>query len=368
MNKPVVSIFVPAYNNPIYSKKTLQSIVEQDYRPIELFFLDDCSPTPLEPMVEEFRKYENDEFHLFFYRQHKNLSSDNWVYGFDHCTGKYVVNMQHDDWWTDRQFLSEAVDLMERNLECHLCVANSIIENTDCKTMIHLPLSMGKRDIWQILPGDTYINMLGYDRIGVQAWSGIVFNLPVARSMGVFHYPFYLSMEEANAFGLVESDEFFASQFLLSSFGSVAITEKVVSVRGKPENAWSDIINKKRIKTMGQNAFVIYYNLYKADLNGKYAQAVKQRARETIFHFPVEKINLKILKHYNYSKDAIRLMLCSYLVGLYRRSFDLPRHYYSFGRRLLRAIRDRELSQFLQQARGLRRFLRAIFPFLKLGL
>ena len=56
MNKPVVSIFVPAYNNPVYSKKTLQSIVEQNYRPIELLFLDDCSPTPLEPMVEEFRK------------------------------------------------------------------------------------------------------------------------------------------------------------------------------------------------------------------------------------------------------------------------------------------------------------------------
>ncbi len=343
MDKPVVSIFIPAYNNPVYAKKTLQSIVEQDYRPIELLFLDDCSPTPLEPMVEEFRKYENDTFRIFFYRHHKNLFFDNNVFGFDHCTGKYVVNMPHDDWWTDRRFLSEAVDLMERNPECHLCVANSIIENTDGVTLIHLPSSMRNRDTWQILPGDTYINMLGFDRIGHQAWSGIVFNLPMARSLGAFHYPFNLSMEEANAFGMIANDSF-AFQFLLSSVGSVAITEKVVSVRGRPETALCNIYGKERRKFMGWDHFIIHYNLYKADLNGKYAQAVKQRARQTIFHIPVKKINLKILKHYNYAIDACYLMLRSYLVGLCRKIFNLPRRFYSLGRRLLRAIRDREIS------------------------
>ena len=360
MNKPVVSIFVPAYNNPVYSKKTLQSIVEQNYRPIELLFLDDCSPTPLEPMVEEFRKYEGDDFIIRFFRHPVNLQGagvDNTIFGFDHCTGKYIVNMPHDDWWTDRRFLSEAVGLMERNPECHLCVANSIVENTDGVTMIHLPKSMRNRDTWQILPGDVYINMLGLDRIGYQAWSGIVFNLPMARSMGAFHYPFTLSTEEANAFGMIPSDSF-AFQFLLSSVGFVAITEKVVSVRGKPETSVCNItVKERRIPSAGQNAFVIHYNLYKADLNGKYAQAVKQRARETIFHSPIAKINLKILKHYNYAIDACYLMLCSYLAGF----FYYPRNYYW---RLLCAIRDGEMPQLIakQKARGLRGILRMIFP------
>lgn len=308
MNKPIVSIFVPAYNNPVYSRKTLQSIVEQDYRPIELVFSDDCSPTPLEPMVEEFRKYENDEFRIFFYRQHRNLLSDNFTFGFDHCSGKYVVNMPHDDWWIDRRFLSEAVELMERNPECYLCVANSIVENTDVP-MLRLPSSMRNDGTWQILPGDTYANMLGYDRIGLQAWSGIVFNLPMARSMGAFHYPFDLSMKEANAFGMIANDSF-SFQFLLSSVGSVAITEKVVSIRGKPETSLCKI---SYMAALGQNTFVVNYNLYKADLNGKYAQAVKKRAREIIFHWPSEKINLKILKHYNYALDAIILMSLSHI-------------------------------------------------------
>lgn len=353
MNKPVVSVFIPAYSNPVYTKKTLQSIVEQDYRPIELLFLDDCSPTPLEPMVDEFRKYEGDDFIIRFIRHPVNLPGvgvDNMIFGFDNCTGKYVVNMPHDDWWTDKRFLSEAVDLMERNPECHLCVANSFVENTDGLKMIQLPLSMKNRDAWQILPGDAYINLLGADNIGYQAWSAIVFNLPLSRSMGAFHYPFTLSAAESTNFGEVILDSF-AFQFLLSSIGSVAITEKVIGVRGRPETAEC---NRSFAKERGKKfkgcgtAFVVYYSLYKADLNGKYAQAVKRRARKTIFHFPIAKINFKILKHFNYAIDACYLMLLSYLFGF----IFYPRNYYW---RLLRAIRDGEVSQLIakyMKARG----------------
>ncbi len=343
MENPVVSVFIPAYDNPIYSRKTLQSIVEQDYRPIEVIFSDDCSPTPLEPMVQEFRKYENDTFRIFFYRQSKNLKTDNFTFGFDHCTGKYVVNMPHDDWWTDRRFLSETVDLMERNPECYLCIANSLLENTDGRTMIHLSASMKNRDTWQIIPGDTYITMSGHRRIGHQAWSGNVFNLPMARSMGAFHYPFDLSMAEANAFGQLAHDSF-SFEFLLSSVGSVAITEKVVGVRGQPETS---LCNSSHRSSMGQHMFVIHYNLFKADLNGKYVQAVKKRARETIFDWPAERINFKILRHYHYAPDAIWLMSLSYIKHLLRLPRYYVRYYVSLFRRLLRAIRNRELSSLI---------------------
>ncbi len=166
-NKPLVSIFIAAYNIPDYTRKTLQSIVEQDYRPVEIVFSDDCSPVNLEPLREEFRKYESPDFMIRFFRQAANLrGADNMIFGFDQCTGKYAVNMPHDDWWTDKHFLLEAVELMEHNPDCYLCVANSILEKTDGETMIHLPSSMEKRDIWQTLPGDAYIGMLGYGGIG----------------------------------------------------------------------------------------------------------------------------------------------------------------------------------------------------------
>ena len=362
--KPIVSIFIAAYNTPDYTRKTLQSIVEQVYRPIELVFSDDCSPILLEPLVNEFRCYESANFTIHFFRQPSNLRGiDNMTFGFDQCSGKYVVNMPHDDWWIDKYFLIEAVDLMESNPNCYLSVANSEVEKSDCQLMIKLPESLNAKNKWQITKGDKYINLLGYGRIGHQAYSAVVFNRPVGQSLGVYHTPFNISNKEADTLGLIP-DEFFSSQFLLASVGDVAITEKVVSVRGRPETSFCNSTPQWK-NIVGQAAFMAHYNIYKVKLKGIYADAVKTRAKESIYEYPVEKINLMILKHYNYSKDAIWLMFCSYLVGLYRRIFYLPRYYCSLGRRLLRAIRDKEISQLIanQKARGIRRILRLIFPF-----
>ena len=58
--KPLVSIAIPAYNKPEYTRKTLKSIVEQTYRPIEVVLSDDASPEPLEPLVNEIARYQDD--------------------------------------------------------------------------------------------------------------------------------------------------------------------------------------------------------------------------------------------------------------------------------------------------------------------
>ena len=372
MKCPLVSIMIPAYNNPDYTRKTLQSIVGQEYRPLEVVFSDDCSPTPLEPLVEEFRKFETDDFSIKFFRQGLNLQADNTVFAFDQCAGKYVVYMPHDDWWTDKRFLVEAVELMENNADCHLCVANSEVEKTNGQRMIKLPDDIDAKDQWCILEGNTYINLLGGDKIGHQAWSAIVFNLPVARSLGAFHYPFKLTRSQAEDLGVI-AEEGFAFQFLLASIGSVALTEKVVSVRGRPETAFCISRAEDWGKVVGQALFVIYYNLYKADLTGKYATAVKKRAREATLHWPVEKINLKILRHYHYAPDAIWLMCRSYALHVTprvtrwvrRRVLRYPRYYAALFWRLLQAVRNGEVSQLVDKhkARGVRGLLAIVFPF-----
>jgi glycosyltransferase involved in cell wall biosynthesis len=359
MNKPLVSVMIPAYNNPDYTRKTLQSVVEQEYRPIEVVFCDDCSPTPLEPIVEEFRCFEDNLFSIRFYRQESNLRAGNTIFGFDQSTGKYFINMPHDDWFTDKRFLVEAIEIMENNPECYLCVANSEIEKTNGAVMINnLPSNIDAKDKWCILGGDTYINLLGTDKI--PAWSGIVFNLQVARTIGAMHYPFNITESLCRDLDVMP-DEGFAFQFLLSSIGSVAITEKVVSVRGMPEDSFSK--NPEWAKVVGQALFILYYNLYKAELPGKYAKAVRKRAKETIFHYPVERINLKILRHYDYSLEAIILMFLSYILG---RCKAMARFYYiSIFWRTIIMVRNGEFSEFkkklsIARKRGL---LHIIFPF-----
>lgn len=327
-----MSVFIPAYNIPDYTRKTLQSVVDQVYRPIELVFSDDCSPVSLEPLVKEFHCYESSDFVIRFFRQTSNLRGiDNAIFCFHQCNGKYIVNLQHDDWWTDRYFLSETVDLMENNPRCYLCVANTEIEKSDGRLMMHLPQNIGAKNKWQIIGGDRYINLLGNNKVGFPVYSAVVINRAVGLPLGVYQSPFILSNKDGAELG-VAPDEFFAFQFLLASAGEVAITEKAVSVLGRPETHASLAFDFHR--TLGQAGFVIHYNIYKAKLNGPYAQAVKKRAREMFFSYPVEKINFKILKHYDWAWGAISFMILSYMKYLSL----FPGYYLSFFRRTIHKL------------------------------
>ena len=47
MNKKLVSVVIPAYDNPEYTRKTIESVINQTHRPIEIIISDDKSPNSL---------------------------------------------------------------------------------------------------------------------------------------------------------------------------------------------------------------------------------------------------------------------------------------------------------------------------------
>lgn len=355
---PLISVIIPAYNLPDYTRKTLHSIVEQEYRPIEILISDDCSPISLEPLVEEFRMFESNNFYIKYFRQTKNLRHDNMTFLFDRCTGKYFCNIQHDDWWIDKNFLFEAVKLMEDYPDCHMCVANSEIEGTNGQTMINLGGKLNTGGKWRVIEGDVYMKLFGANGIGFQARSGIVIDVLAARSFEILRYPYNISESLAKELSIM-SDDGFSFQFLLSSIGSIAITEKVVGVRGMPSTSYSKALGWDKFE--GQALFIIYYNLYRSDMKGKYATKVKQRAKEFIFHFPVEKLNRKILKHFNYSLEVVWLMSLSYLLYIFR----WPVYFINFFRRIFYRIwTESPIKVFrdIQNKFKERGLLRSLFP------
>ena len=53
MEKNLVSVVIPAYDKPDYTRKTIQSIINQSHRPIEIILSDDNSPNSLKVLVDE---------------------------------------------------------------------------------------------------------------------------------------------------------------------------------------------------------------------------------------------------------------------------------------------------------------------------
>lgn len=356
VNRPLVSIMMPAYERPEYTRRALQSVVEQHYRPIEVVLSDNCSRTSLEPVVDACRVFEDAEFSIRFYRQETNVGfPDNETFVFDRLTGKYALFLCNDDWFTDRRFLVDVVALMERHPDCVLCAADSEIEKTNGERMIRLPASLGAGEGWQILPGDAYIKLLGEDGIGYQACSAVVFNLAMARSLGAMHYPFTIPGWLERKLG-IPGDEGWAVQYLLASVGSVALSDRVVSVRGMPEESYSRSEEWQRL--CNQAMFVIFYNLYSAELKGPYARAVKKRARETIFLYTLRSMNMKIIRHYGYKPEVIGLMLASW-------TLYYARYYGRVLRRIKRVIVNNDSAALREivakvKERGL---LHSVLPF-----
>ena len=337
--KPLVSVVIPAYNKPDYTRKTLKSIIEQTYRPLEVVLSDDGSPETLEPLVREVAHNQVDGFSIRFFRHETNLGPmSNIIFSLYKANGKYIVLMPHDDWFIDSLFLQEAVEIMESNKDCNMCCANSFVESREgAKMNEKLPDHLGAENTWKIVEGDKYIRMLERE-IKYQACSAIVCNWGVLKNMGGYQYPFTLSESITEPMGIL-ADEGFVHHFLLSSIGSVAVTNKVVSVRGQPSDsysqteAWRDVV--------GQALFMLMYNVYKADLTGKYSRAVKKRAKEIIFRWPVERINLKIIKHYRYNPEVIYLMLKSHM-------YYLPRKikYIQYFRYLKKIVKSGDYKEF----------------------
>jgi len=110
-------------------------------------------------------------------------------------------------------------------------------------------------------------------------------------------------------------DNLFAFVFVLSSMGSVALTGKATCEVGTPESAYSrsDRWKKARAKVK----FILFYNIYKANMTGSSALTVKEMAKKQVVEQAVRTniFDLKIMRHYNFSSEIIYLMSLSLLKG-----------------------------------------------------
>jgi glycosyltransferase involved in cell wall biosynthesis len=302
--KELVSITIPAYNNPDYTRKTLKSIVSQHYRPLEIILSDDQSPDSLEPLVAEFKEYQGDLFRITYFRQPSNLGMcDNFTFAVNQATGKYLIPMSHDNWFTDKSFITNAVEILETKPECHMCVANSVYENSKIKMLNLLTVSDTKNG-WRILEGDEFIRM--WRRGGIGWTQAFVIDNQIAHLHSAFEEPFRVSGSTARQLDIAD-DNLWAFVFVLSSAGSVALTEKVVCKVGTPKNSYSRS-NVKWKKTRSKLKFIILYNIYKANLKGKHAHAVQAMAKKQAFEYLDRIFSVKIMQYYNYSFDIILLM------------------------------------------------------------
>ncbi len=98
MNKPVVSVIIPAYNAESFIKETIESALNQTYKNIEVIVVDDGSTDNTEKIVKSI-----DDKRIKYIKQNNRGVSAARNKGIEVSKGEFIALLDHDDIWLPRK-------------------------------------------------------------------------------------------------------------------------------------------------------------------------------------------------------------------------------------------------------------------------
>lgn len=129
MNNPLLTIVIPAYNAEKYISETIESILKQevDFN-FEIFISDDCSTDNTYNICKEYSEKYN---FINVIKQNKNIGmTKNQYFVITYPKTKYVAYIDSDDIYYDQNYLSQQVEILEKNPDVELAFSNIISFNS----------------------------------------------------------------------------------------------------------------------------------------------------------------------------------------------------------------------------------------------
>jgi glycosyltransferase involved in cell wall biosynthesis len=110
MNEPLVSILFCTYNRQEMLKISLKSILEQNYKNIEIILIDDCSTDKTSEVINSFQ-----DKRIKYIRNEKNIVGKHgatalWDIWLKYRKGIYFLNFSDDDFFPSNNFIRECVE------------------------------------------------------------------------------------------------------------------------------------------------------------------------------------------------------------------------------------------------------------------
>lgn len=140
MEKPFVSVLIPAYNCASFIVQTLQSVLNQDYTNFEILICDDGSIDRTLEVIKALAKKDNR------IKVYENVSNKGKVLTINHllqeASGDYITILDSDDFFSPDK-LERQVGFFEKNPEVGACGCNyaSIVPQGRIVNTSALPLS-----------------------------------------------------------------------------------------------------------------------------------------------------------------------------------------------------------------------------------
>lgn len=118
----IITVIVPVYNREKIIKKTLSSVFQQSYRPIELVIVDDgSSDRTVDVCIDWAESLCDDKFSVWIYKQENNGAPSARNKGIELSTGKFIQFLDSDDLLHPDKLKIQIQDILSKNLDMSVC-------------------------------------------------------------------------------------------------------------------------------------------------------------------------------------------------------------------------------------------------------
>jgi teichuronic acid biosynthesis glycosyltransferase TuaG len=134
--KPIVSVIIPVYNNALYIRKSIDSVLNQSIE-VELIIIDDCSTDNIDEVLGKYKSYNN----IIYLKNNLNIGvAASRNLGVDQAKGKYIAFLDSDDWWAADK-LEKQITFMEEKKAVISYTGRRLVRSQDTLTnnFIHVP-------------------------------------------------------------------------------------------------------------------------------------------------------------------------------------------------------------------------------------
>ncbi len=178
--KPLISVVIPVFNREDLIKKSIQSVVDQEYSQFELIVVDDYST---DKSREKVREFSDPRIKLFELKENGgNAKARNE--GWKNAQGEWVAYLDSDDWF-EPDYLTRLAEAIVNNPETGFFWTGVRYVNRDDSAL--------KEEFWQPredLPGTTFFDEL---RIGTNC--GVAFRKGLMEKYQGFDEAFRASVD-----------------------------------------------------------------------------------------------------------------------------------------------------------------------------
>jgi glycosyltransferase involved in cell wall biosynthesis len=145
LENALISIVMSTYNDSLFIKNAIESVVNQSYTNLEFIIIDDGSTDGTKRII---KKYQKTDKRIKYF---KNNNNQGLIYslnrGIKLAKGEYIARIDSDDKWIDKNKLKKQVEYLNKNKNVVLVGTWAYKTNRDGKILHKLKYPTSDKDI-----------------------------------------------------------------------------------------------------------------------------------------------------------------------------------------------------------------------------